>query len=253
MPLHRLGKHDMASDNQLENDLEDPYQEWKARPSPAANSKMLSALEPTLRSAVSAYGGASASPNLYAHARRIALDVLPRYEPSRGKMRSFLMNHLQGLRRLHHQARQSLSVPEQTLLERRHLLGEESQLRDELGRDPSTAELADRTGLPTRKIASLRSAAPGISAGVLASTDSSDGPFDPAVKGDNANAWLEFVYAGLKPSDQLILEHSLGMHGKPVLDNRSIARTLGVSPAAVSQRRTGIQSQLDERNDVGVF
>lgn len=79
---------------------------------------------------------------------------------------------------------------------------------------------------------------------------------DPAVKsvgGDDARAWQSFVYESLDPTDRVIMEHTLGMYGRPVMSNQEIARKLGITPSAVSQRKTRIQLRLDERSNLGVL
>jgi hypothetical protein len=66
-------------------------------------------------------------------------------------------------------------------------------------------------------------------------------------------SWHEFVYHDLDPIDQVILEHSLGLHGKQVLPNQDIARKLKLSPGAISQRKVRIQDQLNALPQTGMF
>jgi DNA-binding NarL/FixJ family response regulator len=51
----------------------------------------------------------------------------------------------------------------------------------------------------------------------------------------------------------VILEHALGLHGKPVLQNQQIAKKLRLSPGAVSQRKAKIQAKLNLQDDLHVF
>jgi DNA-binding NarL/FixJ family response regulator len=48
------------------------------------------------------------------------------------------------------------------------------------------------------------------------------------------------------------MEHTLGMNNKKVLSNQEIARKLGLSPGAISQRKARIQQLLDRREDLGI-
>ena len=62
--------------------------------------------------------------------------------------------------------------------------------------------------------------------------------------------YLEYVYASSGPIEQKIIEWSSGLHGKQRLSNNEIARRLGISPAAVSQRRNKIDRLMSEVREV---
>lgn len=250
-----------AAGDLLEPDFAPVYTAWKARPSLQANGLMLRTIDPIIQSAVKTYGGSAPSPTLVSKARKMALEVLPRYDPSKTKMKTFLMSQLQGLRRASAKDTSIINVPEQVQLDHFHLSKAEDELRDQLGRDPSTDELADLTGLSTRRIVYVRKLQmPASEGGILQPIQGGEGDDfnDPAVRtlsgGDDARAWHQFVYASLSdPADQVIMEHSLGLHAKAVLSNQEIARKLGVTPSAVSQRKARIQSKLDERAHLGIL
>lgn len=245
----------------LEPDFAPAYRAWKQRPSLQANGLVLRTLDPVIQSAVKTYGGAAPSPTLVSKARKMALEVLPRYDPRQAKLKTFLMNQLQGLRRASAKDTAIINVPEQVQLDHHHLTRAEAELRDQLGRDPSTDELADTTGLSPKRIAYVRKLQmPASEGGILQPIQGGEGDDfnDPAVRslsGDaDAKAWHAFVYSSLTdPADQVIMEHSLGLHGKPVLSNQEIARKLGVTPSAVSQRKARIQGKLDARSQLGIL
>ncbi len=56
----------------------------------------------------------------------------------------------------------------------------------------------------------------------------------------------QMVYASLEPRDKRIFEMKTGYAGKQMLDNMTIAKRLGVSPAFVSQRGAWLTRQLLE-------
>jgi hypothetical protein len=64
---------------------------------------------------------------------------------------------------------------------------------------------------------------------------------------------IEFMYHDFGPVDQLILEYTKGMHGKPILSNQDLAKRLKISPGAVSQRKAKIQQQIDESIGFNLF
>lgn len=91
-------------------------------------------------------------------------------------------------------------------------------------------------------------------------TTASDGgreQYDPAVAGRPTAAaddpWVDFVYRSVDPVDRLIMEHTLGLGGKPVVDSLTLARRLRLSPSAVSQRKSRIQQKLNERDSLNVL
>ena len=55
--------------------------------------------------------------------------------------------------------------------------------------------------------------------------------------------YYEYVYNSVSPIDQKIMEWASGKGGK-TYSNMEIAKMLHITPAAVSQRKAGIQKKL---------
>lgn len=240
----------------LEKSYHAPFTAWKATPTPATSGAMLRAVDPVIRSALTTYGGASSkSPTLHSKARLMALQSLSSYDPSRAKLQTFLMGQLQGLRRASSREERILSVPEQVLLDRQHVYDAGKFLEDDLGREPTTSELADRLGLSAKRIQYIQNYKPATAEGTIVSKSEEGGaePWAPAVESDSSVSWREFVYHSLDPTDQLILEYTLGMHGRKVTSNQELSKKLRLSPGAVSQRKAKIQNKLDQRYEMSVM
>lgn len=267
MPASAKEEKEMFSDRpafqppqdwKIETDMAEPYSLWKERPGPDTAAGLLKAIDPILTKTTSIYGGAAAGPLLHSRARRMALEALPRYDPKQAKLSTFLGSQLQGLRRHADKQSNPIAVPEQLRIDRHHLFEAEGKLRDELGRPPSVAELADVSGLSFKRIAAIRSAPMPVAEGSLQSAGESGEmeQFSPAVKSPGREAaftpWTEMVYYSVDPTDQLILEHSLGLFGKPILQNQVIARKLRVTPAAVSIRKAKLQERINEGQTFGM-
>lgn len=238
-------------DSFLEEQFAEPYQAWKADPTPRTRAGLLHAVDPVVRSALRSYAGSAASPALYGRAKVMTLQAVEKYDPSRAGLKTHLMTQLQGLRRHAQRAQNVLSIPERVRLDRQHLDSSFTELRDQLGRDPSDLELADKVGLSLKRIAHVRKAVPGYAESQLRDLgeEGESVTAAPAVRGgpEDDRAWLEFVYHSVQPLDQLILEHTMGMNGKAVLSNQDLARRLRVTPSAVSQRKAKLQGYLNER------
>jgi len=240
----------------LEPSYRKQYEAWKNTPSPATSGALLRSVDPVIKSALTTYGGTSSkSPTLYSKARLMALQSLPSYDPKRAKLQTFLMSQLQGLRRAASKEERVLSVPEQVLLDRQHIFDTSKFLEEELGREPSTMELADRLKLSPKRIEYIQKYRPAMAEGSFVAQTEEGGaePWAPAVESDGSASWREFVYHSLDNTDKLIMEYTLGMHGRSPLSNQELAKKLRVSPGAISQRKAKIQDKIDSRYDVGVM
>jgi DNA-directed RNA polymerase specialized sigma subunit len=243
-----------VEDSLLEPEFAEPFTAWQKAPTPETTDKLLKTIHPVLTSAMRTYGSVG-SPTLHTRAKLMALDAMKRYDPSKAKLRTHLMFQLQGLRRATAKESQILSVPEQVALDLNNMRESENFLRDQLGRDPSDMELADHTNLSTKRLRYIRGMRPSYSQGSFQRpTEEGEDIYQPAIQ-DKANVkeWHEFVYHDLSPVDQVIMEHTLGLHGKPILSNQDVAKKLRISPGAVSQRKARIQTKLDLRDEIKVI
>ena len=239
----------------LETEFESPFTAWQAKPGPITSGALLTAVSPVIDSAIKTYGAGDKSPLLRGRARRLTLQAMKTYDPSRAKLRTHLMTQLQGLRRIQAEQNQLLDVPEQIKLDQGHLSEASRRLEDELGRDPSDMELADSVGLSLKRIAHIRRASGGITEGQLPVDPETGESFQPTATASPADSsgWQEMVYYSLAPKDQLVMEHLLDLHGKKLLNGKQLAAKLGVTQAAISQRAAKIQQMMDQRESLGVL
>lgn len=255
MPESSLKYQPVDSSNYLlEPEFREHYESWKATPNPQTTSNLLKVVDPVIDSALKTYAARGNSPTLRSKAKLLAVDAFQRYDPSRAKLRTHLMSHLQGLRRASAQESQIISIPERVGLDLHHLRMSENELRDKLGREPSDMELADHTSLSRRRIEYIRKAQPGLAEGAMAPEGEADEGqgIGPGVVGPENDTWVNFVYHDLSPVDQVIMEHTLGLHGKPVLPKQHIAAKLRLSAGAISQRAAKIQEKIDRKDELGV-
>ena len=236
----------------LESDFIEPYKTWKADPSPDNTMALISKAQPTIDRAIRQHVG-QPTPLLRSEARRIVIDSLPKYEPSMAGLSTHLTNQLQGLKRIARNQRTILSVPERVALDRQNLEETTREVRDRLGRDPSDIELSDHSGFSLARIQHVRRFSPGVAESML--TDEEGAPASTHIVGGRGmkNTWMHLVYEDLTPIDQRILEHTVGLHGKPQLSNGQIAQLLGLSPGAISQRKAKIQAMLDQEDSLSPF
>jgi hypothetical protein len=226
----------------IEPEYASAFGAYRRAKSPENASALLTAVHPVLSEAVKSYaGGETGSATAMARAKSLALEAFDRYDPARAKLRTHLLSHLRGLRRQTARSAAGVYAPESWRIDRQRLDAALPEVRDALGREPSDAELADHLGVSLDRIQKARTV-PGVLSGSQVQDHVSAPRHDEAAW----QTWLKIVYHDLGPVDQAILERSFGMHGHPVLSGSQIAKKVGLSPGAVSQRRARIQKVLDE-------
>jgi DNA-directed RNA polymerase specialized sigma subunit len=242
-------------EERLEPEFAPLHAAYKRDPGPRHATALLKAVDPILDTGIKAYAPHSDNPNLRSHARRLALGAFKTYDPTRAALKTHLLSQLQGLRRYAAKQTQIIAVPERVALQRQHLDAAERELEDELGRPPSSMELADRTGVTLKRQAYVRQYVPGFAEGQVRAmgTGEEGGPHDAAVAtAPDLARRLEFLYPDLDPRDQAIVEHGFGLHGRRTLRVGQLAAKLGVTPGAISQRTAKLQKMLDELDDAGL-
>ena len=235
----------------LEEEYQSPYNAWKTEPSPSSRAALLQAVTPVLDRGIRTHVG---EPNslLTSRARQLALKSFDTYDPSRARLGAHLTSQLQGLKRIARQQHQVIRAPERVIFDQARLGRYEQELADELGREPTDYELSNRTGFSMARLKKVRGYSQGISEGQLEQVDPG---LQPGMWEDRTahDAWLRIVYDELAPLDQKILEYTLGYNGRPMLSNQEIARKLGRSPGAISQRKQKIQQALDREPNLSPF
>jgi DNA-directed RNA polymerase specialized sigma subunit len=235
-------------------DFDTLYPQWQQQQTPEMNTQLLGTVQPIIDTAVSSYAGANASPTIKNKARLMALKALQTYDPQRGNVKTHLLSQLQSLRRLSAKEQNIISLPEQVGLDFQRLSSAENELRDSLSRDPTDDEIADATGLSTRRIKKIRGFNQPIAEGMTAlqsgnSEDAANTDLASTLPNYNkhTDAWLDFVYGDLSPTDKLVMDMTLGRNGRRKTATQDIARRLNISPGAVSQRAAKIQTMIDAR------
>ena len=221
---------------------------WQKDPNEQNTALVLKKMQPTIASAMNSYAP-GADNRLGIKAANITLKTLKSYDPSYGTEPSTYVFH--ALKRLaRYNAANEYMIPrsESAQLERNRVKAVYDSFVDNYEREPSVAELADKTGFSMKKIQQLMSGGAEISE---SSTLTEDSRRDTVGSSDlTDDDYFEYVYSSVGPMDQKIMDWTSGKHGKKQLSNNDIARRLKVSPAAVSQRKGRIQAMLAEIREV---
>lgn len=226
----------------LEPEYHDAYYDYIKNKSPESASRILNAVSPVIDKALKSYaGGEGETPTMRARAKTLTLEAVRRYDPTKAKLSTHLLSHLRGLRRITERATSAVYIPEGTKIDARKLDATRADMADELGREPSDAELSARIGIPLDRIVRARTVPGVLSASQTGGEVGAVDKVDPR----SWDAWVRAIHADSGPIDQVILEHSFGMFGKPALPANEIAARLNLSPAAISLRKQRLQADLD--------
>lgn len=230
------------------DELRKTWEQWHEQPSDKNMTRLLQSAEPVISSALNTFAGGREDPVYMLEAQRRAARAFRTYDPNRGaQLNTHLFNQLKPITRTVHKRAQPLKIPKMAWADLQNLNQTEEEMREDLGRDPSTIELADSSGLSQKRITYLRKfRGSGLPAGLLREQD----PDQLMTLGEEEprSWWFEAVYHGLDHRDQKIVDWRLGAHGEPKLSTKEIAHRLGISAPAVSQRVNKVIEQLEEES-----
>jgi DNA-directed RNA polymerase specialized sigma subunit len=229
--------------------LDEVYSHWKTNPTPDNMGALLETTKPIINSALTTYAGGNKA--YHGQAKLLAVKAFHSYDDTKGtKLHTHLMTQMQPLMRTAREHNMPVYIPERVSIEGAQMRRATSELKDQLGREPSDKEIADHTGLSTKRIFHIRKFDRGDVAEsglTMRSEDGSEEQFHPSMETkDHNKIYLEYVHHDLDPIDQQIMEWKTGLYGHDVMSNNDIAKRLKLSPAAVSQRSAKIAGMVAE-------
>lgn len=233
-------------------DLQEAWKKWNEGNSEQGYRKLMQAAEPTIQSAVTTFAGKKDDPVINLQAKNLAHKAFQSYDPEKAKLSTHLYQQLQPLKRTVHERANYLNVSPRAWWDLQNVEKVEEEYEDETGEPPSTQELAERTGLSNRRIEWLRQFRKGgIPAGLLEKQDPEALSKMRAEAGEEnkMDTWTRAVYQTLDPRDQKIFEMRTGAFGREQLPNKEIAKRLGISASAVTQRANKIAEKIERSSN----
>lgn len=226
------------------------YREWKLEPSPDRMKRVVDLLAPTVDYTLSSMNAGN-DPIVRGEATLVAARAVKKYDPSRGaSLRTHTTNQLQQMYRIVRNLRDPIQIPERRQFEVYALHRHENDYMDKHGREPSTAELADFSGIPMDRIEKIRRTPTVSSEARYASSadpDSEGDRQDPAIiKPDYLDDAMRYTYLSAAPIDQKIFEHMTGYKGAKELRPADIAAKLNISESQISRRFAKLMSEVQD-------
>ena len=232
-----------AVPNRLEPEFADVYQAWKTKDDETTRDRLLAVMTPAIEQTVRDIPGAD--PNyMTIRGKILAMNAMSKYDPTRSSLNTFLTYQLLPLRRTARQQMNILGLPDRLLLNAQQLESTEVELQDELGRMPTTGELSDRLGVSMKQIERIRASSHARNSGSDLTADEEgdiSGPGEVTRRLPDIYRH-QYVLSALRndPKSALIYECDQSLHGRRPLSTAELARRLGLSPGAISQRRNRI-------------
>jgi hypothetical protein len=209
------------------------WRQWRKTKSGLDLQALLDHLQPVIGQQVSRWSGLLSHDLLETRAKVLAVEALQDYDPRMGTaLATHVTNRLQKLSRLVYSYSQAARLPEHKAIGMVSFHAAQSQLHNDLGREPTTMELSDYLGWPEQRVTEFQRAYGRRE--LLAS-----GEFNPATFpiADAHDPLVSFVYHDMAPHQQRLFEHITGYGGKPVLSNRELMQKFDLTQGQLSYQK----------------
>jgi len=226
-----------------EEDLE-AWNQWKRQPTENNLQTLLQRLNPLIQMEVNRWSGTLARPTLETEAKRLAVEGIKSYSTTGGAaLSTHVVNQLKKLSRLSYTHQNIARLPEYQVLQFHTYNLANASLQDQLGRTPTSDELADELGWNkpqiTRFQKSLR----------REFTESGPPPVYEATAEDGG--LVDFVYHDLSPVHKKIFEHTTGYMGAPVMSNPELMRKLKMTQGQLSYQKRLLVDRIQKVQKAG--
>lgn len=129
-------------------------------------------------------------------------------------------------------------IPEQRYWKVQRYQDARTELLDQLHREPTGLELADKLGWPLKDVTAIS----GEARTQIASTRLAQDQI--SLKPSASMETLRLLMYELTPEEQLVVEYTYGINGKPELKPGQIATQMRVSPSKVSRIKSKVAGKL---------
>lgn len=218
------------------------WEQWvQSGKKPTQMRPLLKQFQGTINSQVNKYRANPNIPNsaLKAEFTNRAIEAFDNYDPSRGASLHTHVNwQMMKGRRFVTTYSNIGRIPESRAYKVGEFMNARSSLEDRLGRDPTAHELADKLKWPIKQVTTMElEVRKEVPSSFLASDSIADKPSREAEV-------IRLIQYELPQDEQLVLEYTYGLNGKPQLKPGDIAKKLNVSSSKVSRAKLSIASKM---------
>jgi len=221
----------------------DNIREWQRTKSPELFANMVIRYQPVVNSVVNRYSTVGIAPaTLRAQATSQLIKAFKTYKPDAGAQpTTHIWNNLQKVQRIATESQLSGHIPEHRNLKRATFTIVKQNLEDRQGYEPNLSELSDELGWNKKETARMLNEVHG-------ETTASNAEFDfygnSTTKEHSDKALVDYLYQELDGKDKVIFEHTFGYGGKPVLNNKDIAKKLKTNEMFVHRSKKRLSKRV---------
>jgi len=232
----------ILSDTKQLNDTEKIMQ-WQQSKDPKLFADLVIKYQPVVNSVVNKYSTVGVAPaTLRAQATSQLVKAFGSYDPNKGAQPiTHIWNNLQKVQRIASESQISGHIPEHRNLKRATFTIVKQNLEDRLGYEPNTAELADELSWNTKETARMLNEVQGETTASKAAFDF----YGNSITSEHKDkALVDYLYYELDGKDKVIFEHTFGYAGKPILNNKDIAKKLKVNEMFVHRAKKRLSDKV---------
>jgi DNA-directed RNA polymerase sigma subunit (sigma70/sigma32) len=190
------------------------WEKWKNTGESQYKRDLIKSMKPLLVSQANKYAGSGLpKESIETEANRLAIEAFKTYDPKKSALNTHTVNHLKHLQRYVINYQNVGRIPENRALQLSRFQSVKRHLMDDLGREPSSVELADKLQWNTREVERMESEIRND----LSMISGKDEDFfeDLLFNTDEKEDAFQFVYYEQSPEDKLLMEYIFGKGGKP--------------------------------------
>jgi DNA-directed RNA polymerase specialized sigma subunit len=225
------------------------FQKWKTQKDPRAFQELYKSMSPLIDTAAMK---ASRGSNIPQSAHKIYaaqnfMDSLNTYDPSKRALQSHVYDWVHNkAKRLNYQYQNLGHLPETRAMMVGEFQNISGNLQSELGREASTAEIADAMGIGMKDVTNLRKE---LKKDLAMAEGTEEAAF---FRSNQDEEILDYIYHDLTSDEKVVYEYMFGKHGKPILkkpnnrvDFTRIGQRVGFSESKVRSLANKIGNKLE--------
>jgi len=218
------------------------YADWQKKQDKTAMRTLIRTFGKLINSEVGRYQGTLNRPVLTSFAKKYVADAVRSFRPETGnQLSTHIVNQLQRLHRLNYRNVQGLRSSEDAQAKMNTFFQVRTDLANELGRDPSSMEIANRMNVPIKLVGKLNQQ--------IKLERGPDETQTTALIPENfeEKEVVDFIYYELPDTHKKIMEYKVGYNNSPILSNKEIAKRLKISPVRVTQISKAISKKFRDQ------
>lgn len=222
------------------------WKRWKRTKDPAIMNDLLKSMDPYLQSHVNKF---TTSPlprqAIESQARILAVKGFHTYDPNKGAaLNTHLGHELKHLTRYVLEYQNVGKIPENRGIAISKFQNIKSNLKEELGREPTVLELADKLQWSAAEVERMQTE---LRQDLNVVQGKEEAFFDTGFNvTDMRREVIEFVYYSVDPEQQKVLEYWFGLGGNPKLSVDEMAVRLNKSPAQIRDMSKELARKIHE-------